>query len=153
MTVEANGQLVPVGGGDAIPLIRPNLILGRRESCDICLHFPNISGQHCELSFEEGYWWIKDLNSTNGVKVNGMRVQRKLLHPNDEIIIAKRRYTIQYTLIAGRRALEEIEEDILTQSLLEKAGLERPRQQREEPRNKKSFDPADFLLADEDSKG
>jgi pSer/pThr/pTyr-binding forkhead associated (FHA) protein len=153
MTVEANGQLVPVGGGDAIPLIRPNLILGRRESCDICLHFPNISGQHCELSFEEGYWWIKDLNSTNGVKVNGMRVQRKLLHPNDEIIIAKRRYTIQYTLIAGRRALEEIEEDILTQSLLEKAGLERPRQQREEPRSKKSFDPADFLLADEDSKG
>ena len=39
-----NGELVPVGGGDPIPLIRPILTLGRRESCDICISFPNISG-------------------------------------------------------------------------------------------------------------
>jgi adenylate cyclase len=41
------GELVPVGGGDNIPLLKPNLIVGRRESCDIVLRFANVSGQHC----------------------------------------------------------------------------------------------------------
>jgi adenylate cyclase len=151
MSVGVNGELVPVGGGDNIPLIRETLTIGRRESCDIRLPFPNLSQLHCELSFKDGYWYIRDLNSTNGIKVNGLRVQYKLLHPNDEITIAKRRYTIHYELQAGKRAMEEIEEDILSQSLLEKAGLEKPSLDRDQKRRtSKSFDPADFLLADDD---
>jgi adenylate cyclase len=150
MSFKPNGELVPVGGGDAIPLIREVLSLGRRESCDICMRFPNISGRHAELSFCDGYWKIRDLNSTNGVKVNGLRVQEKLLHPGDEVCISKRKYTIQYELPAGRRALEEVEEDLLSQSLLEKAGLERPRRNRQVPREPASFDPADYLLDEED---
>jgi pSer/pThr/pTyr-binding forkhead associated (FHA) protein len=90
MSVEPHGELVPTGGGDTIPLIRDRLVLGRRESCDICLRFGNVSGVHCELTFRDGYWIIKDLNSTNGIKVNGLRVPRKLLHPEDTITIAKR---------------------------------------------------------------
>jgi adenylate cyclase len=128
MSVEPHGELVPVGGGDTIPLIRDLLVLGRRESCDVCLRFPNVSGVHCELAFRDGYWVIKDLNSTNGIKVNGVRVPRKLLHPDDTITIAKRHYTIHYNPPVGQR-LEEImeDEDILNQPLLERAGLERPR--------------------------
>jgi adenylate cyclase len=151
MSFEVNGELVPVGGGDSIPLIRESLIVGRRESCDIWLRYPNVSSRHCELQFHDGYWWIIDLNSTNGVKVNGERVQKKLLMPGMEIKIAKRRYIIQYTLVAGRRALEELEEDdVMGQSLLEKAGLERPKHDREESPRRKGFDPADFLLEDEE---
>jgi adenylate cyclase len=130
MARQVNGELVPVGGGDTIPLIRERLTVGRRESCDIRLQLPNVSGLHCELSFRKGFWWIRDLGSTNGVKVNGMRVLEKLLHPDDTITIAKRHYTIDYTPPVGQRALEEIleeEEDIMGQSLLEKAGLVRPR--------------------------
>lgn len=129
MPSESKGELVPIGGGDAIPLIRDQLSLGRRESCDICLHFPNVSGLHCELTFHDGYWFIRDMNSTNGVKVNGVRVQEKVLLPGNVITIAKRRYTIEYTLQADRRALEEVlESDIMSQSLMERAGLEGPRQ-------------------------
>lgn len=133
MSMEANGELIPLGGGDSIPLIRDKMTLGRRESCDVCLRFPNISGLHCELSFRDGYWYLRDLNSTNGVKVNGFRVQQKLLHPGDELSIGKRKYKIHYTLSAGKKALEEIEEgmdDILSRPLLERAGLEK--QQRDE---------------------
>lgn len=150
MSFEANGELVPAGGGDVIPLVRDQLVLGRRESCDIRLPFPNISSRHCELSFKDGYWTLRDLNSTNGIKVNGFRVQSKLLHPGDEISIGKRRYTIHYELPAGRRALEEIEEDIMSQSLLERAGLERPKHKPEERPRTPDIDPADFLLADEE---
>src|SRR5262245_59444392 len=127
MIHEVHGELIPIGGGDSIPLIREILTMGRRESCDICLRFPNVSGLHCQLTFRDGYWYIRDMNSTNGIKVNGIRVQDKLLHPGDELTIAKRSWKIQYDLPAGRRALEEIEEDMMGESLLEKAGLERKR--------------------------
>ena len=39
------------------------MVLGRRESCDIKLPFPNVSSQHCELVWQYGLWWIRDLNS------------------------------------------------------------------------------------------
>jgi adenylate cyclase len=149
MSLKPHGELVPQGGGDAIPLIREILTVGRRESCDICLRFPNVSGMHAELTFRDGYWYIRDLGSTNGLKVNGTRVQEKLLHPNDVITIAKRKYAIHYELPAGRRAIEEVEEDILSQSLLEKAGLEKPRRSRSRMRTGE-IDPADFLLADDE---
>jgi adenylate cyclase len=149
MNYQPHGELVPNGGGDTIPLLRESLTVGRRDSCDICMRFPNVSGVHCEFVYRNGYWYLRDLNSTNGVKVNGLRVQEKLLHPKDEISIGKRRYTIHYELPADRRALEEVvEEDIMSQPLLEKAGLERPRDRVE--RGRRSFDPADYLLRDED---
>jgi pSer/pThr/pTyr-binding forkhead associated (FHA) protein len=103
--------------------LKSPLVIGRRESCDICLRFPNVSGRHCELSFSEGIWSIRDLGSTNGTKVNGQQVPVKALRPGDEIAIAKRRFTIQYSLPAGRFIAED--ED-LSMPLLEKAGLSRP---------------------------
>jgi pSer/pThr/pTyr-binding forkhead associated (FHA) protein len=123
------GELVPVGGGDAIPLISEVMTIGRRESCDICLKFQNISGTHCELSRRNGVWHIRDLGSTNGVKVNGERTLRRPLRPGDEISIANHKYIIQYQLPVGS-TIEDVlaeEEDVFGQSLLEKAGLEKPR--------------------------
>jgi adenylate cyclase len=141
MKLEHRGELIPIGGGDPIPLIRDQMVIGRRESCDICLRFPNVSSQHCELAYQDGYWFIRDLNSTNGIKVNGVRVPRKVLHPGDEITIAKRRYTIEYTLAAGKHAIEEmIDEDVMSQSLLEKAGLIRPRRDRSQPGGREAAD-------------
>ena len=52
------GELLPVGGGDPIPLLKTTLVIGRRESADIVLRFPNVSGSHCELCVVEGYWVI-----------------------------------------------------------------------------------------------
>jgi adenylate cyclase len=153
MSLEAHGELIPVGGGDAIPLIRETLTIGRRESCDIPLRFPNVSGLHCELTFRNGYWHIRDKGSTNGIKVNGVRVQEKYLHPGDEINIAKRRFHIEYQLLAGRQALEDLmeEEDIMDRPLLEKAGLARP--ERDYDERPKNFDPGEFLLDEEEERG
>ena len=122
------GELVPVGGGDAISLVSEVMTIGRRQSCDIRLNFQNISGTHCELALKNGVWHIRDLNSTNGVKVNGERTLRRPLRPGDEIDIAKHRYTIQYQLSSGTKIDEifsEEEDNVFGQSLLEKAGLEK----------------------------
>jgi adenylate cyclase len=123
-------ELVPVRGGDPIPLLRLKLVIGRRESCDICLRFPNISGRHCELTFQDGYWTIHDLRSTNGVRVNDELVSRKNLLPGDRVTIATHEFTIEYSA-AGTNTLNELMEDnIMDQPLLEKAGLIRPRRER-----------------------
>jgi adenylate cyclase len=123
------GELVPVGGGDAIPLVSEVMTIGRRESCDICLKYQNISGTHCELSLRNGVWHIRDLNSTNGIKVNGERTLRRPLRPGDEIDIAKHKYIIHYQISPGTKLDEvfEEEENPFGQSLLEKAGLEKPK--------------------------
>ena len=136
MSLEPNGALIPVGGGDAIPLIRQVLTVGRRSSCDICLHFPNVSGNHCELTWADGCWIISDLDSTNGIKVNGSRVKKKALRPDDTIMIGKRQFKIEYTHEMGHEALAEFldeTEELLDVPLLEKAGLVRPPKSLDKP--------------------
>jgi pSer/pThr/pTyr-binding forkhead associated (FHA) protein len=139
MDPQLNGELVPVGGGDSIPLIRSPLILGRRESCDVCLQFPNISGKHCELHFKDGFWILHDLESRNGVSVNGIRVDsggKKVLHNGDVLSIAKRSFTLQYAETGRASDLDEYEEemeDIMKVPLLEKANLAHPQRHKKKP--------------------
>jgi adenylate cyclase len=124
---EPLGTLVPVGGGDSIPLTKDVVTVGRRPSCTICLKFPDVSGLHCEFLFQAGRWLVRDLGSSNGVKVNGQPTAgRKTLVPGNEVSIGGRRFTIEYTPAVGAE-LEDTDEDLFGQSLLEKAGLEKPK--------------------------
>jgi pSer/pThr/pTyr-binding forkhead associated (FHA) protein len=121
------GELIPVGGGDPIPLLKKNLLVGRRESCDIVLRFSNVSAHHCQLTVNNGYWYVKDMESRNGIKVNGVRVTEKRLTPGDEIMVAKHRYEVQYSPVelgaVGPPPDDDVTEDIMQRSLLERAGL------------------------------
>ena len=122
------GELVPVGGGDTIPLLKYSLVIGRRETCDIVLRFANVSGNHCQLNVEDGYWFIQDMNSQNGIKVNGTRVQRKRLDPDAIISIAKHEYEIRYSpKDLGATGIpppdDEAIVNIFGRSLLDSAGL------------------------------
>src|ERR1700675_2880841 len=122
-----HGELIPIGGGDPIPLLKKNLLVGRRESCDIVLRFSNVSAHHCQLIVNGGYWYVKDLKSRNGIKVNGSRVSEKRLDPGDEFSIAKHRYEVRYSpydLGAVGPPPDDQANDVMKQSLLERAGLE-----------------------------
>lgn len=136
MSTVVFAELVPLGGGDAIPLAKDLLTVGRRRNNDICLDFPSVSGSHCEFQCEDGIWYVRDLGSSNGVKINGERIiGRRVLKPGDQLTIAKsHQYTIQYQLDRSKRAkLEEVAEqqdDLFAVSLLEKAGLEKQRSNR-----------------------
>lgn len=128
------GELIPVGGGDPIPLLKKKLLVGRRESCDVRLRFSNVSAHHCQLTLENGYWFVKDLNSRNGTKVNGARVTRKRLDPEDILSVAKHRYKISYSPVdLGATGPPPPDEEqigeIMGRSLLDRAGLVRRRQQ------------------------
>lgn len=118
------GELNPCGGGDAIPLLHEKLLIGRRSSCDICLALANVSSHHCELEFQNGYWHVRDLGSTNGIKVNGERTLSSALMPGDELQVAKSRFRILYVANGDAPAPEP--ENPFALSLMEKAGLEKP---------------------------
>jgi adenylate cyclase len=129
------GELIPYGGGDPIPMVKPTLLVGRRESCDIVLRFGNVSAHHCELSLEKGYWFVKDLNSRNGTKVNGLRVTaRKRIDPGDRLAIAKHNYEVKYSPAdlgaEGPPPDDTVLSDILGESLLKSAGLDRHERQK-----------------------
>lgn len=124
------GQLVPTGGGDNIILTKDRLVIGRRESCDIVLRFANVSGQHARMSLESGYWFLKDLGSRNGTKVDGYRISRKRLDPGAKVSFAKHVFTIDYSPEAlgafGPPPPDDDQiEQVLRQGLLDRAGLKR----------------------------
>jgi adenylate cyclase len=122
------GELIPLGGGDPIPLLKKSLMIGRRESCDIVLRFSNVSAHHCQLYCNGGYWFVKDLKSRNGIKVNGTRVTDKRLDPGDELSVAKHRYDVRYSPVdlgaVGPPPIDDEVTEVMKQSLLERAGLE-----------------------------
>jgi adenylate cyclase len=122
------GELIPQGGGDPIPLLKKSLLVGRRESCDIVLRFPNVSAHHCELTCDGGYWYVRDLESRNGTKVNGARVTEKRLDPGDVLSVAKHAYDVKYSPVelgaVGPPPEDIPHHDVFGKSLLERAGLE-----------------------------
>jgi predicted component of type VI protein secretion system len=121
------GELIPLGGGDPIPLLKKQLLVGRRESCDIVLRFANVSAHHCQLYVNAGYWYVRDLQSRNGVKVNGIRVQEKRIDPGDSISVAKHNYDLNYSPAdlgaIGPPPADDLPAEIMTESLLSRAGL------------------------------
>jgi hypothetical protein len=50
-------------------------VLGRSREADIVVEDPNVSRRHAEVRPSGGSWIVRDLGSTNGVKVNGRRIQ------------------------------------------------------------------------------
>jgi len=103
------GQLVPCGGGPPIPLLRPKLMVGRQDSCDVLIQFSAVSARHCELEFRDGYWFIRDLGSRNGTRVNNALSTEQWLLPNDVLSVAALRYYVIYTAPPGRPPPARIE--------------------------------------------
>ena len=64
-------------------------VLGRSRECDITVDDANISRRHAEIRREDGAYWIVDLGSTNGIEVNGRRVDRSKLANNDRIVFGR----------------------------------------------------------------
>jgi pSer/pThr/pTyr-binding forkhead associated (FHA) protein len=96
------GELVPGGGGPPIPLLKPRLVLGRERSCDITVSRSNISSRHCEMEFRDGFWLVRDLNSSNGTRVNGTRCTTTWLLPDDVLMLATFSFIVRYRPPVGR---------------------------------------------------
>ena len=81
-------QLLAAEGGPPIEITRDITVVGRKEGCDVRLDHKSVSKQHCVLVRTDGLLLLRDLGSTNGTRVNGKRVRRAALLPNDLLNVA-----------------------------------------------------------------
>jgi hypothetical protein len=73
----ADGRRITVGS--------QSLVLGRLPECAVVLDDPNVSRRHAEIRRRGSDVYVVDLGSTNGTRVNGLRVKEQLLNDGDEI--------------------------------------------------------------------
>jgi pSer/pThr/pTyr-binding forkhead associated (FHA) protein len=82
-------SLVPKDGGAPILIDKPILLIGRHQDCDIVLmHNPKVSRRHCCVAQSGNRYFIRDLGSMNGVRVNRKRISEVELQPADEVLVA-----------------------------------------------------------------
>ena len=84
-----------VVAGERRELTKRRVVLGRSRDCDITLDDANVSRRHAEVRLEEGAYWIEDLGSTNGVELNGKRVERARLEDGDRLVLGKTPLTFE----------------------------------------------------------
>lgn len=90
-------RLVPLDNAPAIELTRDLTLVGRAgECCDVTIDHKSVSKLHCVLVKTDGLVLVRDLGSTNGTRVNGQRVRRAALLPNDHLWIAGFRYRVRF---------------------------------------------------------
>ena len=65
--LRVDGRTSVLGSGGAV--------LGRSREADVVVDDPNVSRKHAEVRPSGGSWIVRDLGSTNGVKVNGCRIE------------------------------------------------------------------------------
>ncbi len=70
-----------------IPLLMPQVTIGRLPENDVILNHPQVSAHHATLTLENGTHRLTDLNSTNRTYVNGLVITSVPLKPDDEIRI------------------------------------------------------------------
>jgi predicted nucleic acid-binding Zn-ribbon protein len=84
------------GGAEIVYAIGRRTTIGRMPDNDIQLDTTNVSRHHAVLLCNADHCIVEDLNSTNGVLVNGQRVGRQLLHDGDIVAVGKTEFRFQY---------------------------------------------------------
>lgn len=66
--------------------------IGRDATCEICVDDPHVSRVHATITTVNGELFIKDLDSTNGIFVNGNKVTEHRLMDGDKVLVGTRLY-------------------------------------------------------------
>jgi pSer/pThr/pTyr-binding forkhead associated (FHA) protein len=99
-----SAQLIALDYGPNILLDKPILLLGRHLECDIQIDSPKISRRHCCIAQVSDYLVVRDLGSTNGIRINGKRVTEGRLNAGDELTIGNYRYKVTWEAVSATAA-------------------------------------------------
>lgn len=78
--------LTGIESGRRYPITDRAGILGRAEDAVVRLRDASVSRRHAKVEEVDGRYWLEDLDSPNGVFVNGRRVSRRALLPDGAVI-------------------------------------------------------------------
>jgi pSer/pThr/pTyr-binding forkhead associated (FHA) protein len=84
------GISLRVRAGSAAPVLKhfvqAEITIGRDPTCDIFISDDTISARHARLTYHHAQWWLEDLGSTNGTRLNGQAVTTATVLTNDDEI-------------------------------------------------------------------
>lgn len=63
------------------------MTIGRQSGCSIVIRDTNVSREHVQLRRRPNGWTLRDLGSTNGTKLNGVRVDGEQMLANGDVIM------------------------------------------------------------------
>jgi pSer/pThr/pTyr-binding forkhead associated (FHA) protein len=109
-------RMVLLPSGLSVDLVRPEILVGRHSSADVRLPLPDVSRRHCRFVFSNGGWQIFDLDSLNGIFVNGTKVARADLHDGDSLSIGSFRFVLE---IKSRKQTPAEKPEDMIQSIAE----------------------------------
>jgi Sec-independent protein translocase protein TatA len=75
---------------------RPLLLFGRKAGNDYVINDTYVSGQHFKIFFKDGFYFIEDLNSSNGTKVNGRKITNAKLNHNDIVEVGSTKLMFRF---------------------------------------------------------
>ena len=84
--------------GQRHEISKRKVVIGRSKDADVRIDDPNVSRRHAELQQEGATWWVVDLDSTNGVEVQGRRVKRLKLEDGTRFTIGSTEITFSQEL-------------------------------------------------------
>jgi hypothetical protein len=83
--------------GERYPVNKDRFIIGRgRQSSDLTIKDPNVSRQHAMIEYLNGYYYIVDMGSTNGVEYAGQRIQRRVVGEGDTFRVCDHELRFSY---------------------------------------------------------
>jgi pSer/pThr/pTyr-binding forkhead associated (FHA) protein len=104
ITERQEGSTVPSGAsvrvlrgfyeGLEVPIDQDWMVIGRGRSADVVIAEPTISRAHAAIGYDGEGFFMQDLGSTNGTRVNGKREARAALQDADELQLGKLRLQI-----------------------------------------------------------
>jgi pSer/pThr/pTyr-binding forkhead associated (FHA) protein len=103
-------QLIPLEGGPPVDVAKEMTLIGRQEECDLRLDHKSVSKMHCVLVKTDGLLLLRDLGSTNGTRVNGTRVRRAALLPNDKVSVANFHFRVLFG--AALASMEQVDQTL-----------------------------------------
>ena len=74
----------------------PKVLVGRAKSAVVRIEDPCVSRCHCEIGSINGTLWVRDLDSSNGVFVNGFHKTQSHLMPGDRLTIGETGFRVDY---------------------------------------------------------
>jgi pSer/pThr/pTyr-binding forkhead associated (FHA) protein len=121
--------LVLESGGLSVQLTEPDMVIGRHSTADVRLPLPDVSRRHCRFLFGQGSWKVIDLESLNGVYVNGEPVKESIVHDGDAVGIGGFHFRVKLAaarLSEKRAGLEAADHPaVLRQSLADRGNPQR----------------------------
>src|SRR5262249_20103794 len=83
-------------------LTAPLTLIGQAAGCDVRLNVEGVNPLHCAILHGPGGFWLRDLGSVGGTRVNGEGAAARALRQGDEVEVGPFRFRVE--LPAGAEA-------------------------------------------------